>query len=66
MHRTALKDARYQIIGYIDTAPNGKQIARDPQYHVLGHYDPASNLTKDARYHVVGRGNLLSALIGCH
>ena len=65
MNRTALKDSHYRVIGYIDTAPDGKQTARDARYHVVGHYDPARDVTKDAQYRVIGHGNLLATLIAC-
>ncbi|NML59885.1 hypothetical protein HHL21_02060 [Massilia sp. RP-1-19] len=65
MHRQTLKDARYKIIGYIDTASDGKQSARDARYHTVGYYDPHTNITKDNRFHTVGHGNLLASLIAC-
>jgi hypothetical protein len=64
MQRQVLKDARYHTIGYIDTAADGKQTARDARYHIVGYYDPYTGLTKDARHHTVGSGNLLATLIG--
>jgi hypothetical protein len=64
MNRQTLTDARFHIIGYIDTAADGKQTARDARYHVVGHYDPRTDTTRDARHHLVGHGNLLASLIG--
>lgn len=63
MSRQPLKDARFHTIGFIDTATDGKQTARDAAYHTVGYYDPRTNLTKDKRFHTVGSGNLLSALV---
>ena len=63
MNRQTLTDAGYHTIGYIDTAKDGKQTARDVGYRVVGHYDPRTDTTRDARHHMVGRGNLLASLI---
>ena len=65
MHRQTLKDARYHIIGYIDTATDGKQTGKDAHFHTVGYYDPRTNVTRDAHFHTVGQGNLLASLISC-
>lgn len=58
-----LKDSRYKVIGYIETKANGDQVGKDARYAVKGYYDAKANQTKDARYKVVGKGNLLATLI---
>ena len=63
MTRQVLKDARYRIVGYIDSTSDGRQKGLNARYEVVGHYDPARNETKDARFRVVARGNALSALV---
>jgi hypothetical protein len=65
MSREILKDARYRVIGYIDTTPDGRQTAKDSRYRIVGYYEPAVNITKDARFRIVGHGNLLASLIRC-
>lgn len=65
MHRQTLKDSRYRIVGYIDTAADGKQTGKTAQFHIFGYYDPHTGLTKDQRFHIVGHGNLLASLIAC-
>jgi hypothetical protein len=65
MHRQTLKDARFRTIGYIDTATDGKQTGKDAHFHTVGYYDPGTNSTRDARFHVIGHGNLLASLITC-
>ncbi|TQK01143.1 hypothetical protein [Herbaspirillum sp. SJZ107] len=66
MNRQTLTDARRHIIGYIDTASDGKQTARDARHHIVGHYDPRTRTTRDAQFHLVGHGNLLPSLLaGC-
>lgn len=63
MSRQTLKDAQFRIIGYIDTANDGKQTARDAQFRVVGYYEPSTNQTKDAQFRVIGHGNLLASLL---
>jgi hypothetical protein len=65
MNRQTLRDARNHIIGYIDTASDGKQTGKDAHFHTVGHYDPRTNITRDAHFHTVGHGNLLASLISC-
>lgn len=64
MSRQILKDARHRIIGYIDTAPDGRQTGRDERLRIVAHYDPRSNITRDERLRSVGYGNLIASLIG--
>lgn len=63
MKRQKLTDARYQALGYIDTAAGGRQTARDAQLHAIGYYDPHTDTTRDAQRRLVGKGNLLASLI---
>jgi len=64
MSRQILKDARQRIIGYIDTAPDGRQTGRDERLRIVAYYDPRSNITQDERLRNVGHGNLVASLIG--
>lgn len=63
MKRQKLTDARYQALGYIDTAADGRQTGRDAQLHAIGYYDPHTDTTRDAQRRLVGKGNLLASLI---
>jgi hypothetical protein len=63
MSRVPIKDGQFRIVGYVDTEANGKQRALNARYRIVGHYDPATNETKDATYRIVARGNALAALI---
>ena len=65
MHRQTLKDEHFRVIGYIDTASDGKQTGKDAHFHTVGYYDPRTNVTKDAHFHTVGYGNQLASLISC-
>lgn len=63
MSRHTLKDARQRIIGYIDTAADGRQTGRNARLCIVGYYDPRSNITRDERQRTVGHGNLITTLI---
>ena len=59
-----LRDHRGTIIGRVETQHHtGKLVARDARGVVAGSYDLRSNETRDARGRVIGRGNLLGALL---
>ena len=62
--REVLRDHRGIVIGVLETQRlTGKLIARDASGIVVGTYDPRSNQTRDSHGRVVGRGNLLGALL---
>ena len=63
MERITLKDARFRIIGYVDIAPNGDKTLRNERFQILGYYKAAQNVTKDARFMIVGRGDILTSLL---
>jgi hypothetical protein len=43
MARTAIKDQRFFIIGYIEDMTDGRQRALDFGFRILGYYDPATD-----------------------
>jgi len=61
--KTPVRGQSGHVIGYVEDLGDGRQKALDESYRVLGHYDPASDLTKDRFNLMVGRGNQLVALI---
>lgn len=65
MARQTIRDQRQTIIGYIDDFGliNDRQKAMDARFTILGYYDPHRDVTTDARSTIVGRGNMLAALI---
>lgn len=63
MARTAIRDQRNFIIGYIEDTTDGGQRALDIGYRILGYYDAASDRTKDTGYRIIGAGNQLVGLI---
>ncbi|HXY61197.1 MAG TPA: hypothetical protein VEH26_06305 [Chthoniobacterales bacterium] len=64
MSTQTLKDGQSNIIGYIETHPDGTQIAKDSHYNIKGYYDPTNHRTIDTRNNIMGSGNLLAALLG--
>jgi hypothetical protein len=59
-----LSDQRGTIIGTVEPQRlTGKLVARDARGVLLGTYNPRLNETRDARGRVIGRGNLLGALL---
>jgi hypothetical protein len=61
--REVLRDHR-TIIGIVEPqALTGRAVARDARGVLAGTYDPRLNETRDARGRVIGRGNLLGALL---
>ena len=63
MNRITLKDARFRIIGYVDIAPNGDKTLRIEKFQILGYYNKQSDVTKDNRFRIVGRGDILTSLL---
>ena len=62
--REVLRDERGTITGTLEPqALTGKVLARDARGVLVGTYDPRLNETRDAHGRVIGRGNLLGALL---
>lgn len=58
-----LRDSRNRLIGRIKQCTNGKLEARDAKNRLCGTYNPRTNETRDANNRLVGRGNMLPALL---
>lgn len=63
MERIALKDSRFRIIGYVDIALNGDKTLRNEKFQILGYYKKQRDVTLDARFMIVGRGDILTSLL---
>jgi hypothetical protein len=62
--REAVRDARGQILGYLERQLlTGKILARDARGIVVGVYDERADLTRDAAGRILTKGNVLPALI---
>lgn len=58
-----LKDAHYNIIGYVEIKDNGDKVLKDNHYNIKGYYDARQDVTKDAHYRVVAHGDMLVSLL---
>lgn len=58
-----LRDSNGRPIGTITIASNGKYEGRDANGRLKGSYDPRTNQTRDSNGRVVGRGNVLAAVV---
>ena len=63
MQRIPLKDNRFRIIGYIDIAPTGDKTLRNEKFQILGYYKAKLDITQDARFITVGKGDILTSLL---
>lgn len=63
MQRITLKDDRFRIIGYVDIAQNGDKTLRNEKFQILGYYNKQLDVTKDSRFRIVGRGDILTSLL---
>ena len=58
-----LKDAYNNVLGSIETNPDGSQILRDANGKIRGYYDPTTDHTRGPDKRILAKGNLLSTLI---
>lgn len=63
MIKQVLKNSHFNIIEYIETRADGKQVITDSHFAIKGYYDPKSNKTTDSHFRIVGTGNLLTSLL---
>lgn len=61
--RDVIRDKNGELFGTIETISTGIQIFRDKNGRRLGIYNPATNKTFSHTGALVGRGNVLTALI---
>ena len=62
--RDVVRDHRGTVIGRVEAQRlTGKLIARDSRGVLVGTYDPHSNETRNASGRLIGRGNVLGALL---
>jgi hypothetical protein len=57
------RDSNNRPIGTITTTTNGRLEGRDANGRLKGTYDPRSDQTRDSNGRVVGRGNVLAAVV---
>lgn len=58
-----LQDSRLNLIGFIETTPQGARTAYDKNRKRVGEFNPKANRTYDAVRRLVGIGDQLAMLI---
>ena len=59
-----LYNSNTQLVGYLSSDAAGRMSVLDSDYRVLGYYYPDKNKTYDNNMRLVGKGNLLTSLLG--
>jgi hypothetical protein len=58
-----IRDRAGNVLGSIETQPNGDQVLRNAQDEVRGYYDSEGDVTRDADKNIVAKGNKLRSMI---
>jgi hypothetical protein len=58
-----LRDSNGRPIGSITITSSGKHEGRDANGRMKGSYDPKTNQTRDSSGRLVGKGNVLAAVV---
>lgn len=58
-----IKDAGGNVLGSIETAPDGSQVLRDANGRIRGYYDPSTDHTRGPDKGILAKGNVLRTLI---
>lgn len=63
MSEQILRGVNNEVIGFLETKSDGQQQLFRANKEILGHFDPRSNITRNANMGIVGHGNLLMMLL---
>jgi hypothetical protein len=63
MTTETLKDSRSNVLGSIETGPDGSQLLRDANGKIRGYYDPTTDHTRGPDKRILAKGNVLRTLI---
>lgn len=63
MQTETLTDVADNVIGYIETQPDGNQVLKNARGKIKGYYELEGDHTRDERYNIVAKGNKLRSLI---
>lgn len=63
MQTETLTDVAANIIGYIETQPDGNQILKNSRGKIKGYCEPEGDHTRDEYYNIVAKGNKPRSLI---
>ena len=58
-----IRDRAGNIVGSIETQPNGDQVLRNQSGEVRGYYEVGGDFTRDADKNIVAKGNKLRSMI---
>lgn len=58
-----IRDRAGNVVGSIETKPDGDQVLRDTKEEVRGYYDAKGDFTRDAAENIVAKGNKLRSMI---
>jgi len=63
MATETIKDSGNNVLGSIETQPDGSQVLRDANGKIRGYYDPSTDHTRGPDKRILAKGNVLSTLI---
>jgi hypothetical protein len=63
MAAETLNDAYGNVLGSIETHPDGSQVLRDADGKIRGYYDPTTDHTRGPDKGILAKGNVLTSLI---
>ena len=58
-----IRDRAGNVVGSIETQPNGDQVLRNAENEVQGYYEAEGDHTRDAQKNIVAKGNKLRSMI---
>lgn len=63
MKRETLRDASFNIVGYVETDDMGNKTVRDPSFQTKGFYSKGSNVTQDSSFKNLAWGDQTRILL---
>jgi len=63
MTTETLKDAYNNVLGTIETKPDGSKVLRDADGKIRGYYDPVTDHTRGPDQQILAKGDALATLI---
>ena len=58
-----IKDSYNNVLGSVETEPDGSQVLRDANGKIRGYYDPSTDHTRGPDKRILAKGNVLRTLI---
>jgi len=63
MTTETLKDSYGNVLGSIETSPDGSRVLRDADGKIRGYYDPTTDHTRGPDQRILAKGDALRTLI---